>query len=141
MYVKPREESIEDLSAKKLSDVQLRKVITQGYSDLSLSEISRYKRQYAVMFIDSQYSADTINKLFDAYAKGKIDVDDLFLAVKYTTYKPQNEQYIDEYLKSIDDKVFGHTTATQIFSACLFEHCTYKEAMNYVKSGAFYPTE
>ena len=141
MYVKPREESIEDLSEKKLSDVQLRKVITQGYSDLSLSEISRYKRQYAVMFIDSQYSADTINKLFKAYAKGKIDDDDLFQAVKYTTYKPQNEQYIDEFLKSIDDKVFGHTTATQIFSACLFEHCTYKEAMNYVKSGAFYPTE
>ena len=93
------------------------------------------------MFIDSQYSASTINKLFDAYAKGKIDVDDLFQAVKYTTYKPKNEPYVDEFLKSIDDNVFGHTTATQIFSACLFEHCTYKEAMNYVKSGAFYPTE
>ena len=92
------------------------------------------------MFIDSQYSADTINKLFDAYSKGKIDVDDLFLAVKYTTYKPKNEPYVDEYLKSIDNG-FSHTTATQTFSACLFEHCTYKEAMNYVKSGAFYPTE
>ena len=29
MYVKTREESIEDLSAKQLSDVQLKKVITQ----------------------------------------------------------------------------------------------------------------
>ena len=46
MYVKTREESMEDLSTI-LSDVQLKKAIIQGYSDISLSEISRYKRRYA----------------------------------------------------------------------------------------------
>lgn len=52
----------------------------------------------------------------------------------------ENEKYIDDFLDSID-KGFYHGTAAKTFLAVLFEDCNYKEAMEFVKSGAFYPTE
>ena len=139
MYIKSREESLADLS-EKLSDVQLKKAITQGYSDISLSEISRYKKEYAAVFFDSHYSASTINKLTEAYAKDKLTPSDLFQVIKYTPYNARNEPYVDDFLKSIDNG-FYHETAVKTFSAVLYEKCSYKEAMEYVKSGAFRPTE
>lgn len=52
----------------------------------------------------------------------------------------ENEPYIDDFLDSID-KGFYHGTAAKTFLAVLFEDCNYKEAVELVKSGAFYPTE
>ena len=139
MEIKTRDESIANLS-EKLSKEQLHKAVTQGYSDVSLSEISRFKGEYAAMFFDSKYSANTINKLINAYAGGKIDTYDLIRTVKYTEDNNKNEPYVDDFLDSIDNG-FYHKSATKTFSAVLYENCSYKEAAEYVKSGAFYPTE
>lgn len=139
MEIKTRDESISNLS-EKLSKEQLHKAVTQGYSDVSLSEISRFKGEYAAMFFDSKYSANTINKLFDAYDKNLLTPNDLIQAIKYTEHNNKNEPYVDDFLGSIENDIF-HKTAVGIFSSTLYEHCSYKEAVEYVKSGAFYPTE
>lgn len=139
MEIKTRDESISNLS-EKLSKEQLHKAVTQGYSDVSLSEISRYKSEYAAMFFDSKYSANTINKLLDAYNKNLLTPNDLIQAIKYTEHNNKNEPYVDDFLGSIENDIF-HKTAVGIFSSTLYEHCSYKEAVEYVKSGAFYPTE
>lgn len=139
MEIKKRDESISNLS-EKLSKEQLHKAVTQGYSDVSLSEISRFKVEYAAMFFDSKYSANTINKLLDAYSKSLLTPNDLIQTIKYTENNNKNEPYVDDFLGSIENDIF-HKTAVGIFSATLYEHCSYKEAVEYVKSGAFYPTE
>ncbi len=137
MYIRSRNESIEQLS-ETLNPEQLRKAITQRYSALSLSVIADFKKEYADKLIDSRFSAETINKLTKAYYDEKINSEDLFIAVKYSG--GENEPYIDDFLDSID-KGFYHGTAAKTFLAVLFEDCNYKEAVEYVKSGAFYPTE
>lgn len=137
MYIRSREESIEQLS-ETLNPEQLRKAITQRYSALSLSVIADFKKEYADKLIDSRFSAETINKLTKAYYDEKINTEDLFIAVKYSG--GENEKYIDDFLDSID-KGFYHGNAAKTFLAVLFEDCNYKEAAEYVKSGAFYPTE
>ncbi len=137
MYIRSRDESIEQLS-ETLNPEQLRKAITQQYSALSLSVIADFKKEYADKLIDSRFSAETINKLTKAYYDNKIDSDDLFIAVKY--FGTENEPYIDDFLDCID-KGFYHGNAAKTFLAVLYEDCSYKEAVEYVKSGAFYPTE
>lgn len=137
MYIRSRDESIEQLS-ETLNPEQLRKAITQRYSALSLSVIADFNKEYAGQLIDSRFSAETINKLTRAYHDEKINTEDLFIAVKYSG--TENEPYIDDFLDSID-KGFYHGTAAKTFLAVLYEDCGYKEAMEYVKSGAFYPTE
>ena len=137
MYIRSRDESIEQLS-ETLNPEQLRKAITQQYSALSLSVIADFKKEYADKLIDSRFTAETINKLTRAYHDEKINTEDLFIAVKYSG--TDNEPYIDDFLDSID-KGFYHGTAAKTFLAVLFEDCSYKEAVEYVKSGAFYPTE
>ena len=122
MEIKTRDESIANLS-EKLSKEQLHKAVTQGYSDVSLSEISRFRGEYA-----------------DAYNKNLLTPNDLIQTIKYTEHNNKNEPYVDDFLGSIENDIF-HKTAVGIFSATLYEHCSYKEAVEYVKSGAFYPTE
>lgn len=137
MYIRSRDESIELLS-ETLNPEQLRKAITRQYNNLSLSVIADFKKEYAGQLIDSRFSAETINKLTKAYCNRKIDSYDLFIAVKYSG--GENEKYIDDFLDSID-KGFYHGTAAKTFLAVLFEDHSYKEAVELVKSGAFYPTE
>ncbi len=137
MYIKSRDESIELLS-ETLNPEQLRKAITRQYNNLALSVIADFKKEYAGQLIDNNFSAETINKLTEAYCNRKMDSYDLFIAVKYSG--GDNEKYIDDFLDSID-KGFYHGTAAKTFLAVLFEDCNYKEAAEYVKSGAFYPTE
>jgi len=139
MEIKTRDESIANLS-EKLSKEQLHRAVTQGYSDVSLSEISRFRGEYAAMFFDSKYSANTVNKLLDAYNKNLLTPNDLIQAIKYTENNNKNEPYVDDFLGSIENDIF-HKTAAEIFSSTLYENCSYKEAVEYVKSGAFYPTE
>ena len=139
MYLRTREESLQQLS-EILRSEQLRKAITQGYSDVSLSVIADFKPAYAEMLIKSSYTPETINKLTDAYAKDKISMDDMLRVVDYSNHTTRNEPYIDAFLASIDNGVY-HETAAKTFAAVNFEKCSYNEAINYVKSGAFYPTD
>lgn len=138
MTIRSREESIEALS-ERLKPEQLRKVITQGYSDISLSVMADFSKQYEFDISDSGFSPQTINKLSEAYMKNVISADDLYRITDYSHHTTANEPYINDFLKSIDAG-FHHETAAKIFAAVNFEDCTYTEAVDYVKSGAFYPT-
>lgn len=138
MYLRTREESLQQLS-EMIRPEQLRKAITQGYTDVSLSVIADFKPAYAEMLIKSSYTPETINKLTDAYVKDKIGMDDMFRVIDYSDHTTRNEPYVDAFLESIDNGVY-HETAAKTFAAVNFERCSYNEAINYVKSGAFYPT-
>lgn len=118
----------------------MKKLITQGYSDKSLSVMADFKKEYAVSLANSSFSAQTINKLTEAYAKNTITADDLFSAVKYSEYSKANEPYVDDFLESIDNGIH-HETAAKVFAAVNYENCSYTEAIGLVKSGALYPTD
>ncbi len=139
MTIRDREQSIEQLS-KALPQEKLSKAITQGYSDISLSVMVNFKEKHTEKLLDSSFSTDTINKLMEAYSQNKLSSDDLINAVNYSVSSTKNEPYVDDFLDSIDNGV-QHETATKIFTAVNYENCSYKEALDYVKSGAFYPTE
>lgn len=136
MFDRDREESIESLS-EMYSKEQMKKAITQGYSDVSLAVMAHFKKEYSEKIINSLFSPRTVDKLCMAYAEGKIDNDDLFMAVTYSSSR--NEPYVADFINSIDKGVY-HSTAAKIFAAVNYEDCTYSEALDYVKSGAFYPT-
>ncbi|MGN1417633.1 MAG: hypothetical protein ACI4XF_12365 [Oscillospiraceae bacterium] len=139
MYIRKREESIEQLS-EMLNKEKLRKLIMQGYSDISLSVMADFKNQYASDMADSKFFPLTVNKLTEAYANDRISIDDLFRVMEYSKFTVKNEPYVDSFLNSIDNGVY-HETAAKIFAAVNYENCTYSEALGFVKSGAFYPTE
>ncbi len=137
--MRARDESLEQLS-QTLKHDQLRKVITQGYSDVSLSVMADFKKEYAAALVDSSFSPITMNKLTEAYADNKISADDLYHITKYSTPLTRNEPYVDAFLASIDEGVH-HETAAKVFAAVEYERCSYSYALAYVKSGAFYPTD
>lgn len=139
MNIRIREESLEQLS-QTLKPEQMKKLITQGYSDVSLSVMADCKKEYAVSLADSSFSAQTMNKLTNAYVNNTITADDLYSATKYSEYTKINEPYVDDFLDSIDNGVF-HETAAKTFAAVNYENCSYTEAIGLVKSGAFYPTD
>lgn len=139
MYIRNRDESIEQLS-EVLRPEQLRKIITQGYSDISLSVMADFQKEYAQKLADSKYSVQTVNKVMDTYSNGTVDGNDLVRIVDGSFYTNENEKYIDDYIKSIDDGIH-HTTATKCLTAVNYEDCSYSKAIDYVKSGAFYPTD
>lgn len=139
MYIRNRDESIEQLS-EVLRPERLRKVITQGYSDISLSVMADFQKEYAQRLADSKFSVQTVNKITDTYSNDIIDDNDLVRIVDGSLHTNENEKYIDDYIKSIDDGIH-HTTATKCLVAVNYEDCSYSKAIDYVKSGAFYPTD
>ncbi|MBD5128788.1 MAG: DUF3848 domain-containing protein [Ruminococcaceae bacterium] len=134
MNLKSRDESLETLS-KTLKSEQLRAVITQPYTDTALSVMSEIPA-----IADTRFSAAAVNKLSEAYANEKISGDDLEHISRFAPRDNRNEPYIDEFLNSIDKGVY-HTTAAKIFAAVGYENHSYNEALDFVKSGAFYPTD
>ena len=66
-----REESLDRLK-EKLTEQQLRKVMTQGYSDTALSVMAEYNTEYAQKLADSRYSSQTFNKLAQAVQDERI---------------------------------------------------------------------
>lgn len=139
MYVRNRDESLEQLS-EMLTKEQMRKVVTQGYSDVSLSVMANFKKEYAEKFADSKFSAQTINKLVESYANDKISTDHLYEIVDSSTLIAKNEPYVDEFLKGIREGDY-HESATKVFLATNYEDCSYSQATELVNSGVFYPTD
>lgn len=133
-----------DDSIERLSDVldkrRMRKVISQGYSDISLSYMASRIKSYAEQIVDNAYSVETLNKLTDALAHNKIDAGDFWHIMKYSQYSKDNEKYVDDYLDSIDKGIY-HRCATDLLVALQYEDMTYNEGLAFVKTGAFYPTE
>lgn len=139
MYMRNRDESIDQLS-EMIRPELLRKAITQGYSDVSLSVMADFKPAYAEMLIKSSYKPETINKLTNAYMEDKLSMDDMFRVIDYTEHTTRNEPYVDAFLESVGNTVY-HETAAKAFAAVNFEKCSYNTAIDYIKSGAFYPTD
>lgn len=134
MIMRSRDESLEQLS-KTLKPEQLRMIITQPYTETALSVMSEIPT-----ISNTRFSAAAVNKLSVAYANGKISGDDLEHISRFAPRDNRNEPYIDEFLNSIDNGVY-HDTAAKVFAAVGYEEHSYNEALDYVKSGAFYPTE
>ncbi len=139
MSIKSREESIE-LISKSVSKDLLKKAITGGYSEAALSFMADLKDKYVSKILDSSFSANAVNKLTEACESGKIGYGDLSRIMRFAPHYARNEKYIDDMLDSIDKGVFPDTAA-KIFAAVGYEEHSYNEALELVKSGAFYPTE
>ena len=136
--IRNRDESLEIIS-DRLSKEQLKKAITGGYSDCSLSFMAGLNDEFVGKILDGNLSANTVNKLTAALEKNKIDYNDFFRISDYAPISKQNEKYIDDFLDSIDKGVY-HETAAKVFAAVGFDNSTYKEALDLVRTGAFYPT-
>lgn len=138
MITMSRDESLELLSAV-LSEYQLRKVMTQGYSDVSMHIMADSSKEHARMLASSLYSPQTINKLSEAYADRHLNIEGYIKMMVYSRHSNRNEQYVDHFLDSLNT-VYPET-AVKCFNAVNYEDCSYREALAYVQSGAFYPTD
>lgn len=139
MSIKNRDESIEIISNCVPKDL-LKKAITGGYSDAALSFMADLRDKYLNKILDSSFSANAVNKLTEACESGKLGYGDLSRIVRFAPHYARHEKYIDDMLSSIDKGV-SPTTAAKIFAAVGYEEMPYNEALELVKSGAFYPTE
>lgn len=137
--IRNRDESIKIIS-KKTTEEQLKKAITGGYSDCALSFMAGLKEEYVGKILDGNLSASVVNKLTEAYEMKKIDCEDFFRISDFAPITRQNEKYIDEFLDSIDKGVY-HETAAKVFSVVGYDDSTYKEALNLVRTGVYYPTD
>ena len=54
---------------ERLTEQQLRKVMTQGNTDVSLSVMAEYNKEYARMLANCKYSPQKFNKLTEAYTE------------------------------------------------------------------------
>ncbi|MBD5129570.1 MAG: hypothetical protein HDT43_06565 [Ruminococcaceae bacterium] len=116
--IRNRDESLEIIS-DRLSKEQLKKAITGGYSDCSLSFMAGLKDEFVGKVLDGNLSANTVNKLTAALEKNKIDYNDFFRISDYAPISKQNEKYLDDFLDSIDKGVY-HETAAKVFAAVGF---------------------
>lgn len=139
MSIKNRDESIEIISNSVPKDL-LKRAITDGYSDVALSFMADLRDKYVRKMLDSSLSANAVNKLTSACESSKIGYDDLSRIMQFAPHNARNEKYIDDMLDSIDKGVFPDT-AVKIFAAVGYEEHSYNEALELVKSGAYYPTE
>lgn len=139
MSIKNRDESIESISNSVPKDL-LKRAITDGYSDAALSFMADLRDKYVRKMLDSSFSANAVNKLTAACESGKIGYGELSRIMRFAPHNARNEKYIDDMLGSIDKGVFPDTAA-KIFTAVGYEEHSYNEALELVKSGAFYPTE
>ena len=135
-----RDESLEILK-EKLNEKEMRKVITQGYSDVSLSVMAKRTTTDARDMADSLFTVQSINKLSDAYQSGLIDEKDFDHIIEYSRFQRNNEKYLDEFLDSIKDDTLYHSTATNAFVSLAYEECTYSKAVEMIKAEVYYPTE
>lgn len=139
MSIRNRDESIEIIS-NSVPQYLLKRAITDGYSDAALSFIADLKDKYVRNMLDSSLSANAVNKLTAACESGKIGYDDLNRIMQFAPHNARNDKYIDDMLGSIDKGVLPDTAA-KIFTAVGYEEMSYNEALDLVKSGAYYPTE
>lgn len=133
-----RDESLE-LLQERLTEQQLRKVMTQGYTDVSLSVMAEYNTKYARMLADSKYSPQTFNKLAQAAQEQRISENSFLMIMEYSQYTCRNEQYTDAFLDSLD--TVYPTTAANCFATVNYSEMSYDKAISYVQSGAFYATD
>ena len=140
MTITNREDSIAYLS-EVLTKEQLANIISHNYSDQALAVISEFDRGYVERFANTLYDAESTEKLIGAYKDKIIDWKDLLHIMEYSCYDFMSEEYLDQFIRSIEAKEIDHTTASRILTATAYEFETYNGLMELVKSGAYYPTK
>ena len=133
-----RDENLERLS-ERLTEPQLRKVMTQGYTDVALSVMAEYNTKYARMLADSKYSPQSFNKLAQAVQEQQISEKSFLMIMDHSQYTDRNEPYIDAFLDSLN--TVYPTTAANCFAAINYNEMSYGKALSYVQSRAFYATD
>lgn len=133
-----RADSLKKLS-DRLNESELRQVTTKRYSEISLHVMAQCSPEQLDMMVKSQYSARAVNRLSEAFMQDKITASDFFSVIKQSGYSPNNSAYIGEFLESLKD-IDSHTAANCL-NAMDYENCDYHQTLNYVMSGAFYPTD
>ena len=135
-----REDSIAEL-AEVLTKEQLANIISHNYSDQALAVMAEFDRGYVERFANTLYETESMEKIIGAYRNRIIDWKDLLHIAEYSCYDYASEEYIDQFIRSIEAKEVNHTTAARILTATAYEPDTYKGLVEFVKSGAYYQTQ
>lgn len=135
-----RDDSIAAL-AEVLTKEQLANIISRNYSDQALAVMAEFDRGYVERFADTQYETESMEKLIGAYCDKLIDWKDLLHIAEYSCYSFLSEEYLNNFILSIESKELDHTTASRILTASAYESDTYNGLVELVKSGAYYPTK
>ena len=124
-----------------LTKEQMANIVSHNYSDQALAVMAEFDRGYVERFADTLYDTESMEKLIGAYRDKLIDWKDLLHIAEYSCYDFASEEYLDRFIRSIQAKEINHTTAARILTATAYEFDTYNGLMEYVKSGAYYPTK
>ena len=128
-----RDASLEILK-EKLTEIEFRKVATQGYSDVSLSVMAESSQKDARNMADTLFSVTSVNKLCDAYKSGVIDERDLNHIMEFARFQKNNEKYLGDMLDSITSHTMYHASAADTFVALAYEECTYVKAVEMIQN-------
>ena len=140
MTITNREDSLAGL-AEVLTKEQMASIVSHNYSDQALAVMAEFDRGYVERFANTLYDTESMEKVIGAYRSRIIDWKDLLHIVEYSDYDFASEEYIDQFIHSIEAKEINHTIASRLLTASAYEHDTYKGLMELVKSGAYYPTQ
>ncbi len=140
MTITNREDSISYLS-EVLSKEQLANIISHNYSDQALAVMAEFDRGYVERFANTLYDTESMEKLIGAYRNKQIDWKDLLHIVEYSCYDFASEEYLDQFIRSIEAKEIDHITASRVLTATAYEFDTYNGLKELVRSGAYYPTQ
>ena len=140
MTITNREDSLAGL-AEVLTKEQMASIVSHNYSDQALAVMAEFDRGYVERFANTLYDTESMEKIIGAYRSRIIDWKDLLHIVEYSDYDYASEEYIDQFIRSIEAKEINHTIASRLLTASAYEHDTYKGLMELVRSGAYYPTQ
>ncbi len=140
MTITNREDSISYLS-EVLTKEQLANIISHNYSDQALAVMAEFDRGYVERFANTLYNTESMEKLIGAYRDKLIDWKDLLHITEYSCYDFASEEYLDQFIRSIEAKEIDHTTASRVLTATAYEFDTYNGLKALVKSGAYYSTQ
>ena len=140
MTITNREDSIAYL-AEVLTMEQMANIISHNYSDLALAVMAEFDRGYVERFANTLYDTESMEKLIGAYRDKLIDWKDLLHISEYSCYDFMSEEYLDQFIRSIEAKEVDHTTASRVLTATAYEFDTYNGLKELVRSGAYYPTQ
>lgn len=140
MTITNREDSLAGL-AEVLTKEQMANIVSRNYSDQALAVMAEFDRGYVERFANTLYDTESMEKLIGAYCDKLIDWKDLLHIAEYSSYDSVSEEYLNNFILSIESKTVDHTTASRILTATAYEHDTYDGLVELVKSGAYYPTQ
>ena len=123
MTITNREDSLAEL-AEVLTKEQMASIVSHNYSDQALAVMAEFDRGYVERFAETLYDTESMEKVIGAYRSRIIDWKDLLHIVEYSDYDFASEEYIDQFIRSIEAKEINHTIASRLLTASAYEHDT-----------------